>query len=410
MATMLLLLFHRRSRPLTITSSPSTHGQSGSRTPRHATCRFSEWTSRVLHGCFLRRSCALALPIAGFASRDVQPSHGLLSWPRHRGVVAPTHSWKPSTILAQAILAQDFGASGYFRLFFFFSCLCCHDGPQCPVVGIRCPTEVARVWESNGRSTSAIQKTSKVQGRVQCLEAAVWQLLGRCSEDRDRGHCNESGTRSRRINRTSAPVGLPTLSRSGHESGSPGSNKPFKQWEICSVQRPTCCRKCQSELANQRKNVLLPVKFQSAHVSSSSQHIASERSRPNGRWRWQLSKRHTPDRSSIQDVPTRCSHEHCHQNRFGRDCRIGGVEGEVGFHGTGARRQLANGKRCRRPIESVVKFQDNARIVNVRHGQRGVRVGEASHPGPTTRRRTQRLRALPWVWDSGSEFEDDSSQ
>ena len=61
----------------------------------------------------------------------------------------------------------------------------------------------------------------------------------------------------------------------------------------------------------------------------------------------------------------------------------------------------------RRPIESVVKFQDNARILNARYGQRGVRVGEASHPGPTRRRRTQRLRALPWVWDSGSEFEDD---
>ena len=30
-----------------------------------------------------------------------------------------------------------------------------------------------RVWESNGRNTSSIQKTPKVQGRVQCLEAAV---------------------------------------------------------------------------------------------------------------------------------------------------------------------------------------------------------------------------------------------
>ena len=45
--------------------------------------------------------------------------------------------------------------------------------------------------------------------------------------------------------------------------------------------------------------------------------------------------------------------------------------------------------------------------MNARYGQRGVRVGEASHPGPTRRCRTQRCRALPWVWDSGSEFEDD---
>ena len=34
-------------------------------------------------------------------------------------------------------------------------------------------------------------------------------------------------------------------------------------------------------------------------------------------------------------------------------------------------------------------------------------MGEADNPGPSRRRRTQRLRALPWVWDSDSEFEDD---
>ena len=62
----------------------------------------------------------------------------------------------------------------------------------------------------------------------------------------------------------------------------------------------------------------------------------------------------------------------------------------------------------RGPIESVVKFQDNARIVNARYGQRGVRVGEASHPGPSRRRRTHRVRPPPWVWDgSDSELEDD---
>ena len=34
-------------------------------------------------------------------------------------------------------------------------------------------------------------------------------------------------------------------------------------------------------------------------------------------------------------------------------------------------------------------------------------MGEADNPGPSRRRRTQRLRALPCVWDSDSELEDD---
>ena len=45
----------------------------------------------------------------------------------------------------------------------------------------------------------------------------------------------------------------------------------------------------------------------------------------------------------------------------------------------------------------------------IRHqcGLKGVRVGEADNPGPSRRRGTQRLRAVPWVWDSDSEWEDD---
>ena len=39
-------------------------------------------------------------------------------------------------------------------------------------------------------------------------------------------------------------------------------------------------------------------------------------------------------------------------------------------------------------------------------GLKGVR-GEADNPGPSRRRRTQRLRAPPWVWDSDSELEND---
>ena len=36
-----------------------------------------------------------------------------------------------------------------------------------------------------------------------------------------------------------------------------------------------------------------------------------------------------------------------------------------------------------------------------RYGLRGIRVGEASNPGPSRRRR--RLRPLPWSWDSDTE-------
>ena len=51
--------------------------------------------------------------------------------------------------------------------------------------------------------------------------------------------------------------------------------------------------------------------------------------------------------------------------------------------------------------------QAKLRTVNYRYGLRGVRVGEASPPGPASRRRrTQRLRALQRLWDSDSESDD----
>ena len=60
--------------------------------------------------------------------------------------------------------------------------------------------------------------------------------------------------------------------------------------------------------------------------------------------------------------------------------------------------------RVRRTVGSVDQLQDILRIVNSRYGLRGVRVGEASHPGPASkRRRTQRLRGVPWSWDSDGE-------
>ena len=42
--------------------------------------------------------------------------------------------------------------------------------------------------------------------------------------------------------------------------------------------------------------------------------------------------------------------------------------------------------------------------LRTRYGVRGQRIGEATNPGPGSgRRRTQRLRALPWSWDSDIE-------
>ena len=68
-------------------------------------------------------------------------------------------------------------------------------------------------------------------------------------------------------------------------------------------------------------------------------------------------------------------------------------------------------------LQSAMNSGDQRRVVDVstklaeaiRHqcGLKGVRVGEADNPGPSRRRRTQRLRALPRVCDSDSELEDD---
>ena len=46
-----------------------------------------------------------------------------------------------------------------------------------------------------------------------------------------------------------------------------------------------------------------------------------------------------------------------------------------------------------------------------RYGLRGVRIGEAAHPGPNSRRRrAQRLWPLPWSWDSDTESDEEGRQ
>ena len=65
--------------------------------------------------------------------------------------------------------------------------------------------------------------------------------------------------------------------------------------------------------------------------------------------------------------------------------------------------------RVRRTVESVDRVRAIFRTVNSRYGLRGVRVGEASHPGPASkRRRTHRLRALQWSWDNDDESSTDN--
>ena len=67
-----------------------------------------------------------------------------------------------------------------------------------------------------------------------------------------------------------------------------------------------------------------------------------------------------------------------------------------------------HGGRVRRTFASVDKRQGILRTLNSRYGLRGVRVGEASHPGPASkRRRTQRFTALQRSRDSGGESSSD---
>ena len=74
--------------------------------------------------------------------------------------------------------------------------------------------------------------------------------------------------------------------------------------------------------------------------------------------------------------------------------------------------QLASGKRCHELQWSSqaphLSFPKSGRIVNSRCDLRGVRVGEAFHAGlASKRRRRQRLRGVPWSWDSDGESSSD---
>ena len=278
-------------------------------------------------------------------------------------VVAP-FCWRPcfgpTHILAQA------------KISFVCSLVCvATDGPQCPVVGIRCPTDGGSVLfgghvhhQSRGRgcgsrmdaASPAVQKTPKVQGRVQCLEAAVAALGPEdgCSEDRDRGRIATSqGREAGRSIAPASPVGLPTLSRSGRESGSPGSNKLFKPWEICSAEgrHVSGSSKASSPISARTSSRQSNFRVHTFHRAVDTSPRKDRRRTGGGGG--SLSKRHVPDRR-VSKLNPRCAQmcpmSTATKNRFGRDCRIGRVEGEASFHGTGARRGTA--PACKRQAMS----------------------------------------------------------
>ena len=83
-------------------------------------------------------------------------------------------------------------------------------------------------------------------------------------------------------------------------------------------------------------------------------------------------------------------------DELGRRTSCGGSEHETG------RRCFTDGllDRWNGDVKAVPSV---AEAIRHQCGLKGVRVGEADNPGPSRRRRTQRLRAVPWVWDSDSE-------
>ena len=87
------------------------------------------------------------------------------------------------------------------------------------------------------------------------------------------------------------------------------------------------------------------------------------------------------------DPRTGCSDAICRQ--FRRRARVAGSS--------------SRGAVC--PILSV-----HSRV-DAKYGLRKVRIGEAAHPGPDSRRRrAQRLRPLPWSWDSDTESDEEGRQ
>ena len=174
-----------------------------------------------------------------------------------------------------------------------------------------------RVWESNGRSTSAVQKTPKVQGRVQCFEAAVAALRPEgCNEDRDRGRIATS--QGREGGGSIAPA-HPLDSRrcpgagasQGHQART--SSSSLGRFEVCRGRHVAGSFKASSPISARTSSRQSNFRVHTFHQAVDTSPRKDRRTGGGGG----SSRRGTfpsgASRSSIQDVPTRCAHEHCHQ-------------------------------------------------------------------------------------------------
>ena len=122
---------------------------------------------------------------------------------------------------------------------------------------------------------------------------------------------------------------------------------------------------------------------------------------------------HSPavKRQAVEHVPSRVSGGHSTNANSG-SCDVGQFFGRptpcVGSQHETGRRCFAGGLLDR--WNGDLKAVPSQRIAEaIRHqcGLKGVRVREADNPGPSRRRRTQKLRALQWAWDSDSVLEND---
>ena len=92
-------------------------------------------------------------------------------------------------------------------------------------VGVEWTQHVSRPEDAQGARACAVPR-----GSCGSSWAGRW-----CNEDRDRGRIAMSQGREAGGSIAPAHALDSRRHRSGHESGSPGSNKPFRPWEICSV-------------------------------------------------------------------------------------------------------------------------------------------------------------------------------
>ena len=306
--------------------------------------------------------------------------------------------------------------------------------------GPRPPSESwPRVWESNGRNTSAVQKTPKVQGRVQCSEAAVAVLgpedgVGRTMIEaalqraRDEKPADQSHQRTRwspdvvqeraRALQAMGDLQCPeadmlqeTLKRARQSA----QERPLaNQISECTrfIERSThrlakidaereaevaALEEARSRLVRlEAQSTMCPDVPMSTATKTGSDVIAEleelkaklvsmERERDEAlaapackrqaMSRTVMVREGTPPPIPDSRIPAELSSwmDDRHAELFAAITAGDQVR---------TQRLTSMMAECADRFNQLFEFQDNARIVSARYGQRGVRVGEASHPGP----------------------------